>query len=330
MIDSAQPEVRFALDAVRRAFDIGRRVQEELAAEGLTKDDLSPVTVADFAVQAVVAKALQEAFPQDHLVGEEDATELRRDESAAVREAVAKYTGEVIPGTTEAAVCDWIDHGCGNPGDRFWTLDPIDGTKGYIRKDQYAIALALIENGQVVLGVLGCPSLDATCRPQKGDGALLIAQRGKGSYRTPAASDHFEQLTVSPETDAANARMLRSVEAAHTNIGRIDHIASALGVNVDPVRMDSQAKYAVLASGGAEMLCRLLSPKRPDYKEKIWDQGAGSIVLEEAGGRITDLSGKPLDFGQGETLANNSGVFASNGHLHDAGLQAIADTAGMD
>lgn len=330
MIDARQPEVRFALDAVRRAFDIGRRVQEDLAVEGITKDDLSPVTVADFAVQAVVAKALREAFPNDHLVGEEDADALRHPDGAAALEAVTKYAGEVTGGATTDDVCDWIDHGCGKPEGRFWTLDPIDGTKGYLRKDQYAIALALIENGQVVLGVLGCPALDTACRPQKGDGALLIAQRGNGTWTTPTNTDQFEQLRVSQQTDSANARMLRSVEAAHTNIGRIDHIASALGVNVDPVRMDSQAKYAVLAAGGAEMLFRLLSPKRPDYKEKIWDQAAGSIVLEEAGGRITDLSGNPLDFGQGETLANNSGVFASNGALHDAGLEAIAKTDGMD
>lgn len=327
MIDFDQPETRFALSAVRRAFDIGRRVQEDLAVAGLTKDDLSPVTVADFAVQAVVAKALRDTFPDEHLVGEEDADALRAPESAAALRAVAKYAGQIEMNATPEAVCDWIDHGCGAPKGRFWTLDPIDGTKGYLRQDQYAIALALIEDGQVILGVLGCPSLDPDCRATKGAGALVIAQRGKGTWRVDTNGSKVAKLTVSGEADPANARLLRSMEAAHTNVGRIDHIADALGVRVDPVRMDSQAKYAVLAAGGAEMLFRLLSPSRPDYKEKIWDQAAGAIVLEEAGGRITDLSGAPLDFGQGETLAKNSGVFASNGILHDAGLEALAATA---
>ena len=88
--------------------------------------------------------------------------------------------------------------------------------------------------------------------------------------------------------------------------------------------MDSQAKYGVLAAGGGELIFRLLSPKAPDYKEKIWDHAAGALVLEEAGGKITDLSGKPLDFTQGRRLENNTGVFASNGWLHEAGLEAIA------
>ena len=87
--------------------------------------------------------------------------------------------------------------------------------------------------------------------------------------------------------------------------------------------MDSQAKYAVLAAGGGDVLLRLLSPSRPDYREKVWDQAAGSIVIEEAGGRVTDLDGKPLDFSQGRTLAANRGVFATNGALHQALLSGL-------
>ena len=90
--------------------------------------------------------------------------------------------------------------------------------------------------------------------------------------------------------------------------------------------MDSQAKYAVLAAGGGELLLRLISEKAPDYKEKIWDQAAGLIVVEQAGGVVTDLDGKPLDFSQGRSLAQNRGVVVSNGLLHEtvlAGLRKI-------
>jgi 3'(2'), 5'-bisphosphate nucleotidase len=87
--------------------------------------------------------------------------------------------------------------------------------------------------------------------------------------------------------------------------------------------MDSQAKYAVLAAGGAEILLRLLSERQPSYREKIWDQAAGSIILEEAGGQISDLDGKPLDFTTGRALNNNRGILASNGRLHDAALEAL-------
>jgi 3'(2'), 5'-bisphosphate nucleotidase len=90
--------------------------------------------------------------------------------------------------------------------------------------------------------------------------------------------------------------------------------------------MDSQAKYAVLAAGEGDVLLRLISPSRPDYREKIWDQAAGSIVVTEAGGRISDLDGRSLDFSHGRTLATNRGIVATNGRLHDQilnGLRAI-------
>ena len=96
-----------------------------------------------------------------------------------------------------------------------------------------------------------------------------------------------------------------------------------MNTQAEPVLMDSQAKYAVLASGGAEVLLRLLSPKQPNYTEKIWDQAAGSIVLEEAGGQISDLDGKPLDFTTGRSLVHNRGILASNGPLHLAALEAL-------
>jgi 3'(2'), 5'-bisphosphate nucleotidase len=116
---------------------------------------------------------------------------------------------------------------------------------------------------------------------------------------------------------------LRSFESGHTNVSQIDQVADALGVKVEPVRMDSQAKYAVLAAGHGELYLRLLSPKKPDYREKIWDQAAGSLIVEEAGGWVTDLDGKPLDFTAGRTLTNNRGILASNGHLHPQALQAL-------
>ena len=81
-----------------------------------------------------------------------------------------------------------------------------------------------------------------------------------------------------------------------------------MGVEAEPVRLDSQAKYAILASGAGDLIFRLISPKMPDYKEKIWDQAAGALVVQEAGGgKITDLDGKPLDFTRGRMLTENRG-----------------------
>jgi 3'(2'), 5'-bisphosphate nucleotidase len=124
-----------------------------------------------------------------------------------------------------------------------------------------------------------------------------------------------------------DARFLRSVESGHTNLDEMGQLAAALGVQAAPAGLDSQAKYAVLAGGHGDVLLRLLSPKKPDYKECIWDQAAGSLVVQEAGGRVTDLDGRPLDFSQGKTLAANRGVCATNGPLHDAVLSGLAALA---
>ena len=88
------------------------------------------------------------------------------------------------------------------------------------------------------------------------------------------------------------------------------------------MRVDSQAKYAIVAQGEAQIYLRL--PTRKDYREKIWDHAAGSIVVEEAGGRVSDVRGAPLDFGRGRTLESNSGIIATNGPIHDRVLEAVA------
>jgi 3'(2'), 5'-bisphosphate nucleotidase len=189
------------------------------------------------------------------------------------------------------------------------------------------VALALIVDGDVALGVLGCPDLTDGFRPEAdGRGSLIAAVRGGGTWTQPLVGDSsWRRLTVSTQRDPTHARLLRSVEKSHTNTGRIDKLLAQLGTTAAPIPMDSQAKYAVLAAGGAEILVRFLSPSRPDYHETIWDQAAGSIVIREAGGRVSDLDGRPLDFSHGRTLQRNRGVLATNGHLHEAVLSALRE-----
>lgn len=316
MIDLANPEVRFAIDVVRKAVKLAREVQCEMVAPALAKEDKSPVTVGDFAVQALVGGSLHGAFPNDPLVAEESSGALRSTDGQSTLERVTEFVRRVVPDSTPEKVCQWIDWGRGEPTKRFWTLDPIDGTKGFLRGAQYAVALALMVEGERQIGVLGCPNLEG--------GSLVAAARGQGSWRSRlGAPEKCERLHVSECRHPAQARVLRSVESDHTNVHQMDDLMRALGVEAEPVLMDSQAKYAVLAAGEGDLLFRLLSPDRPNYRENIWDQVAGSLILEEAGGRITDLEGKSLDFSAGKTLAHNRGVVASNGHLHEVALEMI-------
>ncbi len=321
-----QAEAAFALLAVREAALLCAEIQRE-AVRRLDKQDRSPVTAADFASQATVAWRLAEAFPDDPLVAEEGAEDLRRPEGAPVLEMVTAYLRRLFPEATAEEACAWIDRGLGRPEGRFWALDPIDGTKGFLRGDQYAVALALLEAGRVVVAALGCPALGLDLQP--GTGSLWLAVRGAGAWALSMDGRERRRVQVSQEQDPRRARLLRSFEAAHTDADLVARVAERLGSQAAPVRMDSQAKYAVLAGGGGELMLRLLSPKRPDYREKIWDQAAGSLLVKEAGGRVSDLRGEPLDFTAGRELRNNVGVVASNGHLHEAALRALAEVGAV-
>lgn len=322
------PEIKFAIHAVQQASALVQQIQTEMVSSAITKDDRSPVTVADFAAQALIGHLLEQSFPHDAFIGEEDSSVLQTPEEQATLERITHYVSGFVDGANPEAVCQWIDRGSADSGERFWTLDPIDGTKGFLRGDQYAVAFALIDGGQVQVGAMGCPNLGVLPLEDGGwgQGEIIVAARGQGTWvMSKNEATPLRRLSISKRSDSTQARLLRSFETGHTNIGQIDYFAEALQVLAEPVRMDSQAKYAVLAAGKAEIYLRLLSPSRRDYREKIWDQAAGSIVIEEAGGRVTDLDGKPLDFTQGRTLAKNRGICASNGHMHAAAIAALKE-----
>ncbi|TFG47809.1 MAG: 3'(2'),5'-bisphosphate nucleotidase [Anaerolineales bacterium] len=330
MIDINDSRIKFALNAVRSAACLAGDIQREMVPKAITKDDRSPVTVADFAAQAVVGYLLEQSFPGSLLVGEEAAAVLRSPTERDNLEQITGFVNRVIPRVAAEQVCDLIDQGMDEPGQNYWTLDPIDGTKGFLRGAQYAAALAYVENGVVQLGVLGCPNMLPDLREEiGGSGSLAVAKRGQGSWittlRDQPTRDKFSALAVSTRSNPEEARLMRSFESGHTNTSQIDDFQSTLGGKVDPVRMDSQVKYVLLASGEAEIYLRLLSPDRTDYREKIWDQAAGSIIVEEAGGMVTDLDGKVLDFSQGRTLKMNRGICASNGFVHEKALVALKE-----
>jgi 3'(2'), 5'-bisphosphate nucleotidase len=322
-----------AIDAVLKACRLTQEVQQQLvAAAVLEKGDKSPVTVADYGAQAVVGHLLAAEFPGDPMVGEEDAAALREPGNGALANKVYHAVRRILPDLNDAAVLAAIDRGIygGGRSGRHWTLDPIDGTKGFLRLEQYAVALALVEGGEVVLGVLGCPNLPHDPRdPEGGRGCIMVAVKGQGATWYPLVDGGLGPSTRLRVDDArvpAAARLTESVESGHTDQSESAQIAYRLGINLPTVRMDSQAKYAAVARGDASIYLRL--PTRADYVEKIWDHAAGVCIVREAGGQVTDIEGKALDFGLGRGLSANKGVVVTNGHLHDAVLAAVRAAAG--
>ncbi len=319
-----EQELAVAVAAVTQAAQLCEAVRRDMVPEAMEKSDKSPVTVADYGAQALICRALSQAFPEDPIVGEEDAAELRSPELRDRLEQVTHFVQAVVAEADPEAVTAWIDHGNGAVGRRFWTLDPIDGTKGFLRGDQYAIALALIEDGDLKVGVLGCPALSLAGTET---GLLFAAVRGAGTTRQALSGGGPTPVHVLQPGTLDGFRFVESVEASHGDQAQQEAIAQAVGITAPSVRMDSQAKYGVVASGEAALYLRLPSPKYPDYREKIWDHAAGAIVVEEAGGRVSDMYGNPLDFYSAPQMMDNRGIIVTNGSLHEAVLSALAQAS---
>ena len=315
-------EKQIAISAVLKAIPLCQQVQANMEeADVVKKADGSLVTAADFGAQALICQAIREAFPKDAIVAEEDSQELRKNPQLMPR--VTRYVNSFTEGSLSTqAVCDWIDRGIGEVGERFWTLDPIDGTKEFLKGGPYAIALALIVDGEVKLGVLGCPNLPQKWDdPQAQQGCLFVAERGKGAWMLSLDGEFLEQIHVSQTT----RRLVDTSESSHSDVEAHRQIAQQMGLIAEPIEIIGQAKHGVLARGEAAVYMNLLKPGKEDYRETIWDYAAAVIVVEEAGGVVTDVDGQTLDFSQGKKLTHNRGILATNGEFHAQLLRYIRE-----
>lgn len=320
-----EKERQVAIEAVLSACSLCQEVQTGLhLRDAISKGDRTPVTVADFGAQALIGQYIGTAFPDDLLVGEEDSRLLRQNENKGVKEAVLKIVHRFNPNLGPGEVLDAIDRGSaeGGPAGRFWTIDPIDGTKGFLRKDQYAVALALVEEGEVVLGVLGCPNLPLNgLEPHGIRGSLFVAVKGKGAFIRGLEETEERRIRVDSLSDPSQALFCESVESSHASHGDTARVAREMGITNSPLRMDSLCKYGVVARGDASFYLRI--PGQKSYLEKIWDHTAGFIMVNEAGGMVTDIEGRPLNFTLGRTLDENRGILASNGLIHQQIIETV-------
>ena len=324
-LDQNSPEVVTVLQAAIEASALCEKIRMDLTAGGpLLKSDRSPVTIADFGSQAMICRMIKQKFPHDAIVAEEDSKELKRPDRSKILDRVTDYVNAFIPHSTSEEVCSWIDFGSNSVADRYWALDPIDGTKGFLRGDQYAIALALIEKGKVILGILACPNLYTDIRHLTGEkGCLFLALKGKGAFQMDRRGLEKRPIFVSKARIPSEAIITESVEPDHADHLTHQRLAEKLNISKPSLRMDSQAKYGILARGEVTLYLRVPSTAEPGYKEKIWDHAAGSIIAEEAGGRVTDVLGRPLDFSTGIRMEKNQGILVSNGILHKVVLKAL-------
>ena len=228
-----------------------------------------PVTVADRAASDLIVRALEAEFPDDVVISEERADNLDRLRA-----------------------------------ERVWYIDPIDGTKDFIRGESgFAIMIGLARAGAPEVGVLYQPT----------DDRLFLAAKGSGSWLVQAGSEP-QRIHCSDVSDPADIRLVAS--KSHRS-RTIDRVKTTLGI-ADEMNIGSVGlKLGVIAAGDRDLYVNAAG------RTKLWDSCGPQVVLEEAGGRLTDLHGEPLRYDVEETQ-NRAGLLASNGRVHDAVVTKLA------
>jgi len=335
-------EAYIAQLAVKRASLLTKKIADEHLQRGIEKKDKSPVTIGDFAAQAVIIHSILKNFPEDQIVGEESSSLIKSQhlESKILKEinwvqdldcASSDKIGVI---TNAEELCSAVDKGNSKGGHkgRIWALDPIDGTSGFLRGAQYAVCLALIVDGVVQVGVVGCPHLPHSLYKKDSKiGGIYTAVKGQGAYFQDLAADvtspydSSHPIHLHNDYDFSKARVVEGVEKGHSSHELQSLIESQLKISQPPVRLDSQVKYCAVANGDAEIYLRL--PTSLSYREKIWDHASGWLLIHESGGIVTDIFGNKLDFGSGRTL-NSQGVIAATTSLHPEIIKVVKSLVG--
>lgn len=313
--------VAAAMEAVRDGCRATADLQSTLRpSDRQLKGDDSPVTVADYVAQVIVIHRLRTALGDQPLVAEESAEMLRRSDAGPLRARVLAGAAPFVPSLSETALLDILDSGQCDGADSYWVLDPIDGTRGFLEGAQFCVALARIEEGTPVLGLLGCPNLTLRGTP----GVLLTATRDGPTTVCALSGDRGPQCLAdrTEERVPGSVRLATSAAAAHCDPMLGPRILEEADLAQGPeLGLDSQVKYGVVAAGEADGYVRL--PRSETYVEKIWDHAAGTLIASRVGCRVTDFSGRPLRFDLGRNMTGNRGVVVAPPALSDRLLEGI-------
>jgi len=278
--------------------------------------DDTPVTAADFAIQGMVSGMLQERFPDDRFMGEEDASDLRDDEN--LRSLAQRLCMEFSPEPwilanldlprnlmdvaldgRQRSGNDWtskdgflsaVDRGLEPPrgkGERTWVLDPIDGTKGFMTGQNYVIGLALLdERGEALIGVMGVP-------PEQEAPPIMAAVRGHGlRWFAAVGSDPVEHSSARPawaeegaDGGVAPPWLISPQKAASECVP-----FGTAGAGLQTICCGAMIKYFECAAG------RVAGFVQYEEELKSWDHACGLICVSESGGTATDAEGDEVLF----------------------------------
>lgn len=344
MHESYEKELRIAELAVQKAVLITRKVLQYVDKGELGKGDKTSVSLADFACQALIVAAIANTFPGDAIVGEEDTSELQKDANLVRRvwELVsstnledAESEGYLQAPKSVEDMLRYIELGgatFSTSQNRVWTIDPVDGTHGFLHGGQYVVCVALLVNGIEKVAVFGCPvlSLDGEVIGENdvkhgGTGYLLSSIKEKGVHIRPLTNGPLAPSRDVPRLkeieDNGQIRFCDNLRTTKPPFLHRDKIAEKIGA---PWKLhhiySTQLRYIAMALGFTDVVLRISKPGYPE--PHIWDHAGGVMMFEEVGGKVTDVNGRPLDFTAGRDLDNNFGLVAAPASIHAQLLEA--------
>ncbi|KAH0544748.1 hypothetical protein FGG08_001115 [Glutinoglossum americanum] len=344
-----EAELKIAQLAVQRAVLLTKRVLPMDDKGTVEKSDESEVTIADLAAQALLISAIHHNFPSDVFIAEESADLLRQDPRLRKRvwELVSSTHLEHSEGegllytpSSQEEMLDTTDLGSYHPGGvegRIWMLDPIDGTLTFLRGQQFAVCLSLVEDGQEEVGVLGCPNLILEAGKasenqvdKEGYGLMLSAVRGHGASVTQLSSGSLSPPRRIERKTVTELQDLSFVDDTISTLTNSEHhrlLAEKLGAPWPGTDLFSQQmKYVALAIGGCDVMVRL--PRESWHRAAVWDHAGGHLIFTESGGKVTDENGLEFDFGAGRRLYRNFGAVAAPVGVHDRVLELVKEILG--
>lgn len=300
-------ELQPIIEAVQLAGQLCQRVQRDFLSENIKGGE--PVTIADYGAQALIGRALQQAFPDDAVIAEEHAEQFVSIVPADQRRQICDLLQDTLQTRLqEDDLLNWLDQGQGRTAQRTWVIDPVDGTESFLDGTSYSICVGVLEDWQPRGAVLGCPH----------EGAVYHCWQGQAPQQIRLDSGLVQAMAVSSRT--ADIRIIESPSSHHVDHHLQLQIYQALGRH-QLSQVHAQVKYALIADGSADVYVRIA--KNRQYRAKIWDHAAGVALVLAAGGQVTDEHGTPLDFSQGPEFPPTFAIVVSNGAVHAQVLNAL-------
>jgi 3'-phosphoadenosine 5'-phosphosulfate (PAPS) 3'-phosphatase len=286
----------------------------------ITKRDGSAVTMADFAIQAILTHHLLTWSGAAGFICEESAAGMLSAQREDVIDWYVRTVGLHCGTTSQAEAIALLDPPAPAGAD-WWVIDPIDGTAGFVAGSHFSVCVARVTDGVVRLGAVLSPRLTmhSVEVDQRGGGVTVLAERGKGAWL--AVGDSMTRLRRQPF--APPLRWARSMNRRRT-VSRLQSVVDGLQMPVESIPIDSQCKYALVSMDRADLTLRL---PRQDGPEHGWDHLAGALVAQEAGAVVTDILGRPLDASKGSLLSANVGIVCAPPEVHPRLIEVLAPLA---